>query len=113
MPVYTFPQDIPQFILVQGRGYAKKLARRTDPETSKTAARNLVKSGAHQDAYIRVYESLKKFPNGANANEISSDNGMLVHVIHKRLNCLKLKGMASKTHEKRDNQTVWKAASES
>ena len=86
------------------------LSRKTDPATSKEAARNLVKSGAHKTQCDKVYAVLKRFKkNGANANEIAARTGMLPHVVLKRLPDLMKKGVAFKTHVVRENQTVWKA----
>lgn len=88
---------------------ARYLSRRSDPETSKAAARNLVKSGAHQTACEKVHAALVKCKEGANANEIAARTGMLPHVVLKRLPDLMKKGLAFKTNIVRDNQTVWKA----
>lgn len=85
------------------------LYRLEDPETSKVAARKLVKSGAHKTACEKVNAELVKFKEGANANEIAARTGMLPHVVLKRLPDLMKKGLAFKTNIVRDNQTVWKA----
>lgn len=88
---------------------ARSLARRADPETSKTAARKLVQSGAHQTACERVHAALVEFKHGANANELADYTGMTPHLVLKRLPDLKKKGLAEKTDKVREGQTVWKA----
>lgn len=88
---------------------AVTLSRCTDPETSKTAARKLVQSGAHQTACERVHAALVEFKHGANANELADYTGMTPHLVLKRLPDLKKKGLAEKTDKVREGQTVWKA----
>lgn len=85
------------------------LSRKTDPETSKTAARKLVQSGAHKSQCDKVYTVLKRFKkHGATPNEISERCDLDHYAVYKRLNDLKLRGMAFKTVATRENQTVWK-----
>lgn len=92
-----------------GLSMAYILSRRSNPETSKNAARKLVQSGAHQTACERVHAALVEFKHGASANELADATGMLVHVVLKRLPDLMKKGLADKTDKVRENQTVWKA----
>ena len=90
---------------------ARYLSRKKDPQTSKTAASKLVASGKHKTHCDKVCDVLAKFPEGANANEISAKiKGMVPHQVLKRLPDLMKQGRAFKTHIVRDGQTVWKVA---
>lgn len=111
MPVYTIPQDLSALVKdVFETRVAKTLSRRTDPATSKQAASNLVKSGAHKSQCDRVYDVLNRFKtNGATPNEISALCGLDHYAVYKRLNDLKLRGYAFKTVATRENQAVWTA----
>ena len=75
------------------------IARRTDPVTSKLAAKNLTASGGRESAQQRVLEFLESLTYGSpftnpelTSAEISRDSGIPHPTVHKRLPDLRVAG---------------------
>jgi hypothetical protein len=72
---------------------AVKLARRSDPASSKVAAAKLVNSGALTGQCRIVYEALKLHPKST-AKELAVKTSLDYHMLCKRLPVLEKKGFA-------------------
>lgn len=86
----------------------KKLARRTDPATSKEAAAKVVKSGALKSHCAKIRACLVEHGR-MTPSEIASKLKMRRSSVFRRMSDLKRDGFASRTGEKRGGQSVWNA----
>lgn len=86
----------------------KKLARITDPATSKEAAAKIVKSGALKSHCAKIRACLVEHGR-MTPSEIASKLKMRRSSVFRRMSDLKRDGFASRTGEKRGGQSVWNA----
>jgi hypothetical protein len=86
----------------------KKLARRTDPATSKEAAAKIVKSGALKSHCAKIRACLVEHGR-MTPSEIAAKLKMRRSSVFRRMSDLKRDGFASRTGEKRGGQSVWNA----
>lgn len=89
----------------------KKLARRTDPQTSKNAAERVCEFGPSHRAL--VLEALKRFGQ-AGAEQIAAATRLDAYAVRKRLPELEAQGLAEPTDRLRTTATgraerVWRA----
>lgn len=84
----------------------KKLSRNTDPATSKEAAATIVKSGAVKSHHSKIVNALRKH-GPMIPDEISKAAKIRRSAVFRRMN--ELKGLVSRTGEKRGGQSVWNA----
>lgn len=86
----------------------KKLARKSDPDTSHDAATKLVKSGAQKSHCDRIRACLVKHGR-MTPSEIAEKLKIRRSSVFRRMSDLKKEGKASRTGEKRGGQSVWNA----
>lgn len=83
---------------------AAHLARRTDPETSKIAAENIVASGQADTQRNRVLDILKQYPEKT-ARELSELSDMDYFAIQRRIGELEKLGLAARVRMRKDSIT--------
>jgi hypothetical protein len=93
--------------------FDQPLARHTDPDSSRQAAAELVKSGRHKTQKQRVYEALRRFPNCTSA-ELAAGSGLDRFMVARRLPDLAEEGRAIQGNEKfctvtEKNCVTWRA----
>lgn len=85
-------------------------ARSADPTTSKTAAASLNKDGKAKELAQRVLGVLRSRAHGGTSGEIADTLGIGRDSVSPRMKKLEDANLVVRTTERRERQTVWKAA---
>jgi len=88
----------------------KTLFHKSDPETSREAAEQMVKSGklTEQENFIHYVIEVHRGHKSFTAKELAKDSGEDYYIIQRRLSGLHRKGKIERTGEKRNGCCVWR-----